>query len=94
MSGDEIFWPSGMNLKLNPVQLPFVQHIDGCRTIRGIVEGVAQHANVSEENRVDLLQFARKLFESLWRLDFVAMALNAEPTGCSPRSATLAAEPP
>ncbi len=81
LSGDEIFWPSGMNLKLNPVQLPFVQHIDGCRTIRGIVEGVAQHANVSEENRVDLLQFARKLFESLWRLDFVAMALNAEPTG-------------
>ena len=81
LSGDEIFWPSGMKLKLNPVQLPFVQHIDGCRTIRGIVEGVAQHANVSEENRVDLLQFARKLFESLWRLDFVAMALNAEPTG-------------
>jgi hypothetical protein len=57
--------------------LPFVQHIDGRRTIREIASSVAQ----SGSRRADLAEvekFARKLFQSLWRLDFLAMGLNAE----------------
>ncbi len=77
LSGDEIFWPSGAKLKLNPAQLPFVQHVDGRRTIREIVESVARRANVAEESRSDLQEFGRELFQSLWRLDFLAMALNS-----------------
>jgi SAM-dependent methyltransferase len=80
LSGDEIFSP-GAKLKLNPAQLPFVQHVDGRRTIREIVEGVAQRGDVTQESEADLQEFGRKLFQSLWRLDFLAMALNTNPTG-------------
>jgi SAM-dependent methyltransferase len=75
LSGDEILSP-GAKLKLNPAQLPFVQHVDGRRTIREIVECVAQRGDVTQESKADLLEFGRNLFQSLWRLDFLAMALN------------------
>ncbi len=80
LSGDEIFLP-GAKLKLNPAQLPFVQHVDGRRTIREIVECVAERGDVATESGADLQEFGRKLFGSLWRLDFLAMALNTDPTG-------------
>jgi SAM-dependent methyltransferase len=76
LSGSEIFrldW----RMNLNAAQLPFVQHVDGRRTIREIASSVAQ----SGSRRADLAElekFARKLFQSLWRLDFLAMGLNAE----------------
>ena len=42
---------------------------------------MAQRDDVGAEN-VDLVrEFGRKLFQSLWRLDFLAMALNANPSG-------------
>lgn len=74
-SGDEILSP-GMKLKLTAAQRPFVQHVDGRRTIRQIAECVAQQGDVTEERKAALQEFGRKLFESLWRLDFLAMALN------------------
>jgi len=80
LSGDEILSP-GAKLKLNPAQLPFVQHVDGRRTIREIAECVARQGDVAEESRAGLQQFGRNLFQSLWRLDFLAMALNTNPTG-------------
>jgi SAM-dependent methyltransferase len=61
---------------LNSAQLPFVQNVDGCRTIREIAKQVAQGRGSSRASTADLENFARKLFESLWRLDFVAMALS------------------
>lgn len=76
LSGDEIFMP-GAKLKLDPAQLPFVQHVDGRRTIRQIVECVAQSGQAGAG---ELQEFGRKLFQSLWRLDFLAMALNAGPS--------------
>ena len=79
LSGDEIFSP-GAKLKLNPAQLPFVQHVDGSRTIREIVDCVAQRGDVTQESKADLQEFGRKLFQSLWRLDFLAMALNTNPS--------------
>lgn len=74
LRGDEIVWPGGQ-LKLNPAQLPLVQQVDGRRTIREIIEAVAEQGNVATEHRAILEDFAHKLFRGLWRLDFLAMAL-------------------
>lgn len=80
LSGDEIHLP-GTKLTLNPAQLPFVQQVDGQRTIREIVESVAQRGDVGPENADLVSQFGHKLFQSLWRLDYLAMALNPRPSG-------------
>ena len=74
LSGTEIF-RSDWRMNLSAAQLPFVQHVDGRRTIKDIAAGVAQSAGPADV--ADLEDFGRKLFESLWRLDFVAMGLNA-----------------
>jgi SAM-dependent methyltransferase len=75
LSGAEIFRPD-WSLSLNAAQLPFVQHVDGRRTIREIAERVAQSGESRRGGAVDIEKFSRKLFQSLWRLDFLAMALN------------------
>jgi SAM-dependent methyltransferase len=63
-------------LGLNATQLPFVQHVDGGRTIREIAAFVSQGGELSGVSRAQLEEYGRKLFQSLWRLDFVAIALN------------------
>jgi hypothetical protein len=80
LSGETIHLP-GATLKLNPAQLPFVQHIDGRRTIKEIIDGVAQRHDVRTEDTEGVQQFGLTLFRSLWRLDFLAMALNKTPPG-------------
>jgi hypothetical protein len=74
LSGAEIFRPD-WRLTLNSAQLPFIQHVDGSRSIREIAASVAQDGNSPETRRPHLEKFGRKLFQSLWRLDFLAMAL-------------------
>jgi SAM-dependent methyltransferase len=77
LSGLEIFrydWRMG----LTNAQLPFVRLVDGRRTIREIAANVAQSDELPRGDAGDFEDFARKLFQSLWRLDFVAMALNAQ----------------
>jgi hypothetical protein len=75
LSGNEIF-RSDWRTSLNSAQLPFVQQVDGHRTIREIAasvhSGAAGRGSVTEVER-----FARKLFQELWRLDFLAMVLNS-----------------
>jgi hypothetical protein len=61
---------------LNSAQLPFVQHVDGHRTIREIAALVAHSGASSRGSLADVEKFARELFQALWRLDFLAMALN------------------
>jgi SAM-dependent methyltransferase len=78
VSGTDIVRPDG-RLGLNPAQLPFVQYIDGRRTIRHIAALVARRGEAPGGSAADLEAFGRRLFQSLWRLDFVAMALNATP---------------
>jgi SAM-dependent methyltransferase len=78
LSGEEILLP-GAKLKLAPAQLRFVRQVDGRRTIRQIVESVERSGGAADESRDELEDSARKLFRSLWRLDFLAMALNADP---------------
>jgi hypothetical protein len=76
LDGAEICRPD-WRLGLNAAQLPFVRLIDGRRTIREITERVGE----SETRRVDqasLEKFGRKLFQSLWRLDFLAMGVTAK----------------
>jgi hypothetical protein len=83
VSGDEAVWPGG-RIRLNPAQLAFVQNIDGRRAIREIANRLAQQHESTEVSVADLEGFGRKLFQSLWRLDFVAMALTADSPESSP----------
>jgi SAM-dependent methyltransferase len=75
LSGSEIF-RRDWRMNLNAAQLPFVQHVDGRRTIREIAERVAQSGSSPRASAADLEEFGRRLFQSLWRLDFLAMGLN------------------
>jgi SAM-dependent methyltransferase len=75
LSDDEIF-RSDWRVRLNSAQLPFVQQIDGQRTIREIAASM-HSAGSSRGSLADVEKFARKLFQALWRLDFLAMALNS-----------------
>lgn len=70
----DIFWP-GFRMAPSPLQLSFLKNVDGRRTIRQIAECVAQGSESPGGSRADLEEFGRKLFQSLWRLDFVAVAL-------------------
>jgi hypothetical protein len=72
-SGAEIAKLGGRFI-LNAAQLAFVQLIDGRRTIREIAQCVAQ--NGARRGAVtEVAKSGRKPFQSLWRLDFLAMGL-------------------
>jgi hypothetical protein len=75
LSGLEIF-RSDWRAPLNSAQLPFVQQVDGHRTIREIAALVAQSEASHRGSTDDVEKFARKLFQALWRLDVMAMALD------------------
>lgn len=77
LAGDEIFL-RGVRLKLNPAQLPFVQHVDGRRTIREICGSVAQLKDFGRHPDAQIQEFGHSLFQALWRLDFLAMVLKPE----------------
>jgi SAM-dependent methyltransferase len=75
LSGSDIYRPD-WRTTLNSAQLPFVQQVDGQRTIREIAAAV--HTETSSRSSVaDVEKFARRLFQALWRLDFLAMATNS-----------------
>ena len=76
LAGSEIF-RSDWRKNLNTAQLPFVRAIDGRRTIREIAADVAQ-SGARRGDAAELEKFARKLFQSLWRLDFLAMGLKSD----------------
>lgn len=82
LTGSDIFRP-GWRMKLNSAQLPFVQNIDGHRTIRDIAAAVAQSQGPGRGGPASFEKFGRKLFQSLWRLDFLAMELNGSPSSRS-----------
>jgi SAM-dependent methyltransferase len=75
LSDNEIF-RSDWRTTLNSAQLPFVQQVDGHRTIREIAASVHGEAS-ARGSMTDVEKFARKLFQALWRLDFLAMTLNS-----------------
>jgi hypothetical protein len=60
LSGIEIFRPN-WRAGLDSNQLPFVQHVDGQRTIRQIAASVAQTGGSRRGNRADVgLMFGRR----------------------------------
>jgi hypothetical protein len=73
VSGADLLGPGG-RLRLSSDQLPFVQLIDGQRSIREIAGRVASGA--AEDS-------SRGLFQELWRLDFLAMAIDSADTAGS-----------
>ncbi len=75
LAGTEIFRPD-WRVGLNSAQVPFMQQVDGRRTIREIAESVAQGGAPSQGSLAEVEKFARRLFQALWRLDFLAMALD------------------
>ncbi|MDA3639282.1 class I SAM-dependent methyltransferase [Mycobacterium xenopi] len=86
--GTDIVWP-GARMTMNPAQLPFVQHVDGRRTIRQIAAcAAARTSQATLADAANLEAFARKLFQSLWRLDWAAMALNPSTASASPSTHT------
>lgn len=69
LSGIDLLGP-GARLRLSPAQLPFAQLVDGRRSIREIAAKVRAGSDTG-----DVEDFARKLFQELWRLDFLSMAI-------------------
>lgn len=74
LSGSEIFRPD-WRMRPGASQLPFVERIDGRRTIRDIMAAVAQAAPFGRADEAALEAFSRDLFRRLWQLDFLAMGL-------------------
>jgi hypothetical protein len=60
-------------MQLRADQLPFIQLVDGCRTIREIAERVAREDS-SHASIADFESLARNVFENFWQLDVLAMA--------------------
>jgi hypothetical protein len=89
ISGAEIY-RTDWRTNLNAASLPFAQHADGRRTLREIAASVGQGKASPQEavteteklNQQLFENFARGLFQSLWRLDFVAMGMKN--VGCQP----------
>ncbi|BBX46072.1 class I SAM-dependent methyltransferase [Mycobacterium cookii] len=77
LSGTDMVWP-GLRASLNPAQVPFIQLVDGRRSIREIIWEVIRQHEVPDAQTPELEGFACELFQALWRVDFVAMALTAD----------------
>ena len=76
VDGDEAFWPAG-RVRLKPTQLAFMRGVDGHRSIRAIAADLARQEPPTGVSTADLESFGRNLFQSLWRLDLVAVALDS-----------------
>jgi SAM-dependent methyltransferase len=72
VSGSAVVMPHA-RMQLRADQLPFLQLVDGCRTIREIAECVAQE-DASHTSIADYEPLARKVFENFWQMDVLAMA--------------------
>jgi SAM-dependent methyltransferase len=76
LSGNQISRPS-WTMTLDPVQAALLQQMDGRRTIREIVVAATQRGELPLRSPAELDQLGTSLFQSLWRLDFLAMSLKA-----------------
>ena len=75
LDGSYVYKPRWRD-SLSPVTLPFVQQLDGRRTIREIAAVTPLvGAGSGEAGPAERERFARKIFEALWKLDVVTMRL-------------------
>jgi SAM-dependent methyltransferase len=70
--GNDIVMPH-TRVPLSAVEVPFIRLVDGRRTIRKIAALVAGD-RAAQPGPADVEDLARKVFQNLWRLDFLAMA--------------------
>jgi hypothetical protein len=70
--GNDIVMPH-TRVPLSAVEVPFIRLVDGLRTIREIAALVAGD-RAAQPGSADVEDLARKVFQNLWRLDFLAMA--------------------
>jgi SAM-dependent methyltransferase len=63
-------------MNLGPAHLAFVQQVDGRRTIREIAARVAGNESLPRVESAEREETARQLFQALWRLDVIAIALD------------------
>jgi SAM-dependent methyltransferase len=70
--GNDIVMPH-TRVPMSTVQAPFIQFVDGRRTIREIAALVAG-SRAPQPGAADVENLARNVFQDLWRLDFLAMA--------------------
>ncbi|WP_077088193.1 class I SAM-dependent methyltransferase [Mycobacterium rhizamassiliense] len=75
LSGAELVGPAA-RITLPPEQLAFAQLVDGHRSIREIAALTAQRDDGQPADTAAAEGFARKLFQRLWRLDFLSMAID------------------
>jgi SAM-dependent methyltransferase len=72
VEGNHIVIPHG-KVPVSAAEAPFVQLVDGHRTIREIAALVAS-GGAPQHDLADVENLARNVFRSFWRLDFMAMA--------------------
>jgi hypothetical protein len=72
ISGNDITMPHG-RVPLNPIHVPFIQLVDGRRTIREIA-ALGASEGAPQPGAADVEDLACNVFQNLWRLDFLAMA--------------------
>jgi SAM-dependent methyltransferase len=72
LAGTEIY-KDDWRLGLDPTQLAFAQQVDGKRTIRQIAS-VVRNSGTVQGSTAKTEKYARELFQSLWRLDYIAVA--------------------
>jgi hypothetical protein len=75
LSADAVYRPD-WRWKPDAIQREFIRQIDGVRTIRQIASAVAEAGRLNSPAARE--KFARKLFEAMWRWDFLAMVTKAK----------------
>ena len=76
LDGNDIVRP-GWRMTLNPAQLVFLRAVDGTATIAEIAAAAGRAGGAARAGAAELEKFGLRLFQGLWRLDFVAMAVAA-----------------
>jgi SAM-dependent methyltransferase len=75
VSDMNIFRPNWQQ-RLNPAQFKMLALVDGHRSIREIAILTAESVEPPRGSLIELEKFACKLFQSMWRLDFIAISLS------------------
>ncbi|MGB0969935.1 MAG: class I SAM-dependent methyltransferase [Mycobacterium sp.] len=79
INGSDIVGPSGRRVALGPIQLAFVQHIDGQRSIQQLTERITQSGILPQDNATNVEELGRTLIEALWRSDYLDIAIKTNP---------------
>ena len=65
------------SMTLDPFQLALVQQVDGRRTISEILAEASWNGVSAQQGQAEGEKLARTLFQTLWRLDFLAICLKS-----------------